>query len=288
MWCDVSMPALPAELHAPGRLWAIGAGFARGAFLHMLAYRVRYLVGVANYLLYVSVNYYITRTVFETNPGALAPIMDDGELVTYFAVGWAARAAYFNNIDSKLAEQVSSGQLAMELIRPAPLPWMRYSETLGETAFRFLFMSVPTMILLWIVYHPKLLLPATWVHGLAFIIAFVLAVHIYFAINFLTGLIAVFTLKIQGFLWAKFLIVQLLSGLLVPLSFIRPGWLRDIVEMSPFAFVAHTPLMIYLGKVTADDLLGKLAWQSFWTLALLGLCAWAWSLTVRKVSIQGG
>ena len=38
--------------------------FARSSFLIMLAHRVRYVVGVLNYITYVAVNFYLWQALF--------------------------------------------------------------------------------------------------------------------------------------------------------------------------------------------------------------------------------
>ncbi len=265
----------------------VGLAFARNSFLRLLSYRVRYVVGVANYFLYVSVHYYLMRAVLEANPRAVEPLLSPADLVTYFSVGWAARAAYHNEIDGRLAEQVASGELAMELIRPAAYPWIKYSEAAGESLFRVFFMSLPIFAVLAAVYHPLLRPPAGAGHLGLSLVSLVLAFHIYFAVNLLTGLIAVATLKIQGFLWAKFLLVQLLSGVMLPFA-IFPAWAQPWLARSPFAALGHTPVLLYQGKLTGMAAFEALALEAGWTALLLALCAWAWSRARRHIIIQGG
>lgn len=265
----------------------VGLAFARSSFLKLLAYRVRYLVGLANYFMYVSVWYYIMRALREANSEALPGFKSSADLVTYFAIAWAARAAYYNNLDSHISQQVSSGQLAMDLIKPSSFPWMKYSEMAGEVVFRLAFMSLPVLLVLAAVYGELLLPPASLGSAALFLFSLVLSFHIYFAINFLTGLVSVVTLKIQGFLWAKFLTVQLLSGVVLPLT-LFPAWAQPILTRTPFAGLGHTPVMLYRGVMTGEAAMDALAWQAGWTVFLLLGCRVGWWLVMRRVTIQGG
>ena len=265
----------------------VGLAFARGGFLRMMAYRVRYLVGVVNYFLYVSVHYYVLWAVKEANPQALAAFRGPADLVTYLAVAWAARAAYYNNLDYLISEQVRSGQLAMDLLRPSAFPWMKFSETAGETFFRMIVMSMPVLALLYAVYYPRLLLPPGAAAAGLFAASLLMSFLLYFALNFLTGMVSVVTLRIQGFLWAKFLMVQLLSGVMLPLAMFPP-WLAPVLERSPFAGLGHTPVMLYLGKLAGPAAADALAWQLAWTALLLAACAAGWRLASRRITIQGG
>ena len=280
------MPDFASVTAAPRLLGVLGA-FARSSFLNMMAYRVRYLVGVANYFLYVSIWYYIMRAVKAADAAALPGFDSASDLVTYFAVAWAARAAYFNSLDNKIAQQVENGQLAMDLVRPISFVWMKYAETAGEVVFRVLFMSVPVLAVLAVVYHPLLAPPAGPGAALAAAASLAMAFHLYFAINFLTGLVSVLTLKIQGFLWAKFMLVQLLSGVMIPLV-LFPAWARAFLVRSPFAGLGHTPVSIYQGRLAGAAAAEALAWQAGWTVLLLAACGIAWRGVARRVAIQGG
>ncbi len=253
----------------------------------MLAYRVRYLVGVMNYFLYVSVYYYLMKAVRAANPEALPGFHSDADIVTYFSVAWAARAAYFNDLDWKIGEQVRTGALVMDLVRPAAFPWMKYAETAGEVTFRLIFMSAPVMLVLAAVYYPDMRPPASLAAVVMFLVSLGLAFHLYYAINFLTGLIAIFTLRIQGFMWAKFLLVQLLSGVMIPLSMF-PAWALPVLERTPFAALGWTPVRLYMGMLSGPAAAEALAWQVGWTMLLLAACHGCWRMAERRISIQGG
>ena len=129
--------------------------------------------------------------------------------------------------------------------------------------------------------------PASFSAGLLFAYSMTLAFNIFFAVNFLTGLCAAYTEKIQGFLWAKFMLLQFMSGLLLPLSFFQSPF-REIFGALPFKGLADTPMNIYLGRFNPDELRNELALQTAWTIGLLLMCGWMWRNVRRKLSILGG
>lgn len=265
----------------------VAFAFARSAFLRLLAYRVRYIVGVANYFLYVSVNYYLLLQVKLSNRDALPAFADRADIFTYMVVAWAARAAYYNNVDWMISQQVTSGQLAMTLVRPAPFPWITYWETAGETVFRACFMSLPAVVVLAVAYWPNFEPPAGLLPMAACAFSLVLSFHLYFALNFLTGILSVVTKKAEGFIWSKFVVIQLLSGVMLPLTMF-PDWAVPILLRSPFAGLSHTPVFLYQGALTGAEAADALAWQVGWTVALTAAVPVGWRLVARKISIQGG
>ena len=106
-------------------------------------------------------------------------------------------------------------------------------------------------------------------------------------VNFLVGLAAFPLKQIEGLIWAKHMVVQLLSGLLVPLAFFPPAAAR-ILESLPFAAISQSPVLIFLGRVRGESLGRELAFQAGWAAALWLLSGLLWSRSVRRLTIQGG
>jgi len=168
------------------------------AFLDLLAYRLRYVVGVLNYTIYMGVQYFLWSAVFRSAAGAeRIGGFSFQEMVTYFAAGWIVRVSYFNNIDREIADRVSQGDIALDLLRPVSLLTMRYGEAVGESAFRVIFMGVPTALVLFPLFGADLpALPPGPAGGAVSVLAFfasgILAFHVFFLLNFLIGISTVF------------------------------------------------------------------------------------------------
>ncbi len=74
------------------------------------------------------------------------------QMTTYVAVAWMARAFYFNNIDREIASEIQEGKVAIEMIRPYNYLGMKTMAALGEGVFRFLFFSIPGMIIVALIF----------------------------------------------------------------------------------------------------------------------------------------
>ncbi len=259
--------------------------FAKSSFAIMLAHRVRYVIGIVNYITYCAVNYYLWDALFNSNPGVVRSGWTLPEMQTYVCVNWIVRSAYFSNSDNILAARINKGEISTDLMRPTSLFLQFYGSAVGEAVFRIFFMALPVLALaLWIF---NIQPPASALSGVLFAYSIVLAFNIFFAVNFLTGLCAAYTEKIQGFLWAKFMLLQFMSGLLLPLTFF-PAPLQRVFNLLPFKGLADTPMNIYLGRYPTDQLQRELILQTAWTIALLLLCSWMWNAVRRRLSILGG
>jgi ABC-2 type transport system permease protein len=251
----------------------------------MLAHRVRYVVGVINYIVYVAVNYYLWQALFAANPEGQKAGWSLAQMQTYISVNWIVRSAYFSNSDNILAARINKGEITSDLLRPTSLLLQFYGSALGEVAFRAAFMALPVLVLALFIFNIQL--PATPLHGALFVYSVFLAFHIFFAVNFLTGLCAVYTEKLQGFLWAKFMLLQFLSGLLLPLEFF-PESVRKVFAVLPFKGMAHTPMSVYLGRLNGDELWAELIQQTVWTVVLVLSCDLMWRSVRKRLSVLGG
>jgi ABC-2 type transport system permease protein len=250
--------------------------FARIGFLNMLAFRARYYVGVLTYLFNVSVYYFIWRAVFRQGGSVAGMTLQD--MVTYVAVGWAIRSFYFNEIDRELGTQVQEGKLAMNLT-------VMIADAAGQSAFRAVLFTIPIAIVLALLFPLKP--PASPLAGLLFLVSAALSFFLVAALNFLVGLIAIRSKSILGILRAKYLVFELLSGLLIPTT-LFPQPLRSILFASPFPHINFTPAALYLGQAAGARALGLLALQAGWTAGLVALGQYAWRRSRRRITIQGG
>ncbi len=260
--------------------------FVRITFIKMLAYRLRYYTGVATYLVFVAGNTFLFRAVYSGIPeGAEIGGFDAHAIVTYIAIAWIGRSLTFNNIDREMSALVTEGNIAQSLMKPINFQAMTYAGALGELAFRFVLFTLPISIVVFPLF--KVGGPASPLALAAAALSFFLAFLVNSAINFVVGTFALHLKSILGLVRAKYVVLELLTGALVPLSFFPEPW-RQIVELLPFQAVSWTPVTIWMGMRQGPDLAMALAVQAFWAIALTALGAVLWRLGVRRTTVQGG
>jgi ABC-2 type transport system permease protein len=257
--------------------------FARVGFVNTLAYRLRYFTGIVTYFIYVSVYYFIWKAIYEHSTSIEG--FDFAHMLTYIGVGWIIRSFYFNNIDQDIAYQVMEGRLAMDLIKPVNIQLMHIMRAAGESVFRLGLLTLPTAVVLFLVY--PLRPPASLGHAGAFFVSVIMSFLIVAAINFAVGTFALRLQSILGLLRAKFFLLELFSGLLLPISFF-PQVFQKMFGVMPFEYISYVPMLIYLGQLSGGRLARALGVQLLWVAILLALGSAMWRWSVRKVIIQGG
>lgn len=276
----------PLPVRKPSRLHAAKtyAEFIRIGFVNILAFRLRYYTGIITYLINVTVYYFIWRAVFANAAGPIAGF-SLAQILTYVSVGWILRSFYWNTIDQEMAYEVIEGKIAMDFIKPVSVQWMWIARAMGESAFRLILLTAPTAIVVMLLF--PVLPPASPLNFVLFFIAAAGSFFIMGALNFIIGTCAIPLTSILALIRAKFWLIELLSGLLIPLNFF-PRPIQILSSWLPFEHIAYTPLQIYLGRLSLVHALQLLAIEYFWVVALLFLGHLWWMRATRKITIHGG
>jgi viologen exporter family transport system permease protein len=273
----------PSDTPSLAQSVRIYAECVRMGFVNTLAYRLRYYTGIVTYFIYVSVYYFIWKAIYAHSSHIEG--FDFSQILTYIAMGWVIRSFYFNNIDQDMAEHVLDGRLAMDLIKPINTQFMYIAHALGESVFRLALLTFPTAVILLLVYPVRR--PASLAHFAAFFVSSMLSFFIVAGINFAVGTLAIRLKSILGLLRAKYFLLELFSGLLLPISFF-PSVFQKVLAAMPFQYISYVPVLLYLGKISGARILEELGMQLFWVAALLALGHGMWRWSSRKITIQGG
>ena len=258
-------------------------GFARVGFVNILAFRLRYFTGILTYLINVTVYYFIWRAVFQAGQPIAGYSLD--QMVTYVSVGWILRSFYWNTIDQEMAYEVIEGKIAMDLIKPVSVLWMWISRAMGESAFRLGLLTAPTAVVIALIFPIRE--PASGRMFALFMLAALGSFFLMGAINFMVGTCAIPLKSILALIRTKYWLIELLSGLLIPMTFFPKG-VQNVLAWLPFEHIAYTPLQIYLGKLDFHRALIAVGEQWCWVIALLALAHFWWERSLSKITIHGG
>lgn len=209
---------------------------------------------------------------------------DATDAVTYVWLAQALLMTVYVFAWQELALRIRDGSIGTDLARPLDPQRYWLATDLGRAPYHFLFRGVPPFIVGAFVFDLHYPSPGL---AVAFLASVTLAVVVSLAFRFLYNSAAFWLLDYRGVVTVSIVVSLFFSGMILPLGFF-PVWLRTIADVLPFRAMIQTPIDIYLGKHTGASLVGALALQAFWALALLGLGRVALSAGTRKLVIQGG
>ncbi|GLW22869.1 ABC transporter permease [Microbispora triticiradicis] len=248
-------------------------GFRRHA-----AYWPAALAGAFTNTVFGVLRAYVLIALWQARPGLGGYSVADAVTFCFLTQACIGPMQLFG-IGLDLPQRIRSGDVALDLVRPAPLQLWCLSEDLGRAAFLFLARSVPPALAgaaLFGIVAPRA--PA------AFLASVTLGVVVSFGWRYLVALASCWVMDDRGLATLSLVLTTFFSGLMLPLT-IFPGWFGSLTRALPWAAMAQAPSDVYLG--TAEPV-RALAFQALWATVLLALGALLTRAARRKVVIQGG
>lgn len=256
--------------------WAATAVFA--AARRTIADPAQMLVPVGFYVLVVAVLASLWRAAAGQSGGTLAGYTA-AALVWYIAGSEAATVALDLRMIERVGEDIASGEVVVELLRPVSVLGLRVTTELGRSLPRLAACIVAGATLGLIVTGkvPSLASAALAVPALLLAIACnILAQHAFAAASFWFR-----DARSAWFLYQK--LVFLLGGMLLPIE-VFPSWLQAAAKALPFVAMSYVPARLLAGFFEPWLLALQLGW-----LAVLGLVATAaFAAGERRVQAVGG
>ncbi|USG64728.1 ABC-2 family transporter protein [Brevibacillus ruminantium] len=252
-------------------------------FLTLLAYRVNYYSGIIIYAINIGAYYFLWGAIYggQQQLGGLSV----EQMTAYVAVAWMSRAFYFNNIDMEMAQEVREGKVAIEMIRPYNYLAVKTAQAFGEGIFRMIFFALPGIFLISLLIPFRFPgTPGAW--GM-YLVSLMFAFVINTQLNLLTGLFTFFLFRNDGMMRAKRVVVDLLSGLVLPISFF-PGWAQTLMGYLPFQAINYYPSVIFTGAIPAEKAWQMIGLQALWVAVILVPILVMWRKAQNKLVVQGG
>jgi ABC-2 type transport system permease protein len=210
---------------------------------------------------------------------------DLAQAVTYVWLGQALFKTLANGgggVEGELMERIRTGDIAIDLYRPADLQLWWLAADLGRAGFELLGRGVVPFLFGALVF--ELALPTDVTTWGAFLVAVVLAMVVSFAIRYLVALTAFWLLDGTGVTQMAWLTGFFCSGMVLPLN-VFPGALGDVVRALPWSALLQAPADVLLGHA---DPLGTYGFQAAWAVALLAAGRLLQTVATRRVVVQGG
>lgn len=186
---------------------------------------------------------------------------------------------------TELADRVRTGDVAVDLARPADLQLSWLAADLGRATYAFLPRGLPPLLVGAFTFG--LALPGTALPYMLGLLSLVLGVTVSFACRFALNLSAFWLLDIRGPVTLYIVVTNVLSGLVVPVHWF-PHWLRAIAAGTPFPSMLQAPVDVISGRVVGLAATEVVAQQVFWVVATLLVGRWLLARGTARLVLQGG
>lgn len=260
------------------------AELARRSFRRWSTYRAATVAGIFTNSVFGFIRASVLLAVLRSHPGAGG--LDPSGVITYsFLTQALLSAADIFGGDQEIAQRVRTGDVVGDLYRPVDFQAWWLAADMGRAAFQIAARGVPILLVGAVTYGVQA--PHDLAGALAFLVSLVLAVVVGFALKFLVNMSAFWLLDTRGTNQLMVTAALFFSGLVAPLS-LFPAWLEPTARALPFACLIQDPVEIFLGETHGAGVVGVLAIQVGWAVALLGGGRLVLRAAARRVVIQGG
>lgn len=245
-----------------------------------------YLSEVAARTLFLAVILYIFLRLWQVTYGQTGASQLGGltlpQMLWYLAMTEAITLSA-PRVAAEVDQDVRTGALAVQLIRPLSYPLARLWTTLGERVVRFGLNTVVGALIVLVLVGP--------IHFslgglLLFVLALPLAFTLDFLAQFLVGLAAFWLEDTSGLVLIYSRITMILGGMLIPLE-LFPQSLQPILRALPFASMIYGPARMFVAPGAA--FLAELALRQGTAIVALALAvALVYRAGLRRIHSNGG
>ena len=282
-------PSLTRSEGQPGRFGELALrfwGLAATSVKEKLIYRFDFFSSLVSALLTATLLYFLWRAIYQSSTDlgmslqALLTYVVLGQVFNFTNIGAAQRRVMWD-----VVENIQTGNITFDLLRPADYQAMQFASTCGTFAAGQLLTGLPAYLLALIVFGISF--PASPVAGVGFAVSLLAAFLLSFSLDFFINILSFWTFSLQGIMYAKKALLDVLAGTIIPIS-LFPGWLHTIARVLPFQGLAYTPLSIYTGAIAGAAIWRAIAVQLGWAVVLVVLTRLVGLRALRRLVIQGG
>ena len=263
--------------------------FARSVMQTYLSYGVNAVVFMLGGFLRVFLAYYLWMAIFDSSGQEVLRGFSRVEMAVYvMMMDFIIRLTFAAEADGWVGEEVRSGAIAMNLIKPISYTGRIFFMSLGSLFYEVLFVFLPMgLIFGWLgTQFLGVILPEP-IQFAAFFLSVFMGFLILFSINLSFGFLAFYLKNLWGMGNFKYVLLTFLSGALIPISFF-PEAFQPLLLALPFSSIHYTPVQIFLGKIQGQELLIALGTQALWAVIFYLGSQLVYRGAVKHLTVQGG
>lgn len=206
------------------------------------------------------------------------------QMITYYILVVSVGALVTWGINEDIARSIRSGKINKELLNPITYFQYYFGVNLGEMAFAIL-EGIVTIIICSIFWN--IVLPASIGHFILFVTLILIGIPITFFTQMIVGTFGFYTNSIWGMQILRKAIISIFSGIIAPIT-LFPTWFQNISKILPFKELIYTPIEVWLGNISANEIFFIIIKQIIWAVILYVISKTFFNHAVKKITINGG
>lgn len=207
------------------------------------------------------------------------------QITTYYILSCLLLNFYNSNIMWEISDDIKNGIINSYLIKP--LNYLRY-KFINYISSQTLIMIIVIACIFLLSNLENGVIGVTSIKVfISFFLSIFLSLSIIFYFYSILAFVSFWWIDISGLFYFQAIIVQILSGSLIPLTW-YPDFLQKIVNLLPFGYTIYFPVNIYLQQYNDSNLLFGFFMQLIWVLILKVICNFIWKKGNKIYDAFGG
>lgn len=228
--------------------------------------------------------YFLWCAIFQNQKGEIFGYSQ--QLILTYILGVSfLRAIVFSSRTIDVGDEINRGNLTNFLLKP--LSYLKYwfTRDLADKILNLTLAVFELTLIFWLL-KPEIFWQADIWRLTLFGLAALLAMLLYFYINFLFGLLAFWTPEVWAPRFVFLIFLEFFAGALFPLD-ILPKFLFNTLAFLPFPYLLFFPLKIYLGQLGFFQITTGFVISLSWILVFYQIVQLVWHQGLRIYSAEG-
>lgn len=253
------------------------------SFSNYFAYRLNFFLWRIRVIVSILISYFLWYSVFQTKTTVFG--YEKGQMLTYILLISFLNAVVLSTQTFRVAQEIQDGSLSTILLQPVSYFGYNFARDVADKLINTVFSILEISLLLWIL-KPEVVIQ-TRIYLLAlFLGAVFCAAFMYFCINMLLSCIGFWSRESWAPRFIFFILVTFLAGTYFPLDIFPPA-VYFLLRLLPFTYLIYFPLKIYLGQVTAYDVIGGFTIGLTWCVLLFIFMKLTWNKGIKLYTAEG-
>ena len=210
--------------------------------------------------------------------------MNIEQMSTYYILSISIALMVEWGIDAQIGNSIRKGQVNRELLNPISYFQYYFGIKLGETAYLGI-IGLGAFIICSIIFG--VVFPTNIFNFISFIIVILINIIVLFFIDIIIGMCAFYTNMIWGMTVLRKAIITIFSGLIAPIT-LFPIWFQNISKILPFQEFIYTPVSIYMGMLSKQEVIFTFGKQIIWGVILYITAKLFYNKAIKNITINGG
>ncbi len=186
-----------------------------------------------------------------------------------------------------LGGQIRSGELTKIILQPLGIFAFWFNRDLVDK-FLNIFFTVIEITAVLLIFKFPFYLPNNPVSYFYFLLLVALAIFLFFFLNFAISIIAFWTDEVWATRWLFGIVfLEFFAGAFFPID-VLPGWLQNIIYLTPFPYLVFFPLKIWLEQLSALMAVKAIFICATWLVFFYWLSRFLWQKGVKNYGAYGG